>query len=317
MAATYTVGDGKTYSTIQSAIDAIPGNLSGQGIQTVEVYTKAAGYTERLNILTGFSNAGASDYIDLGGMVATQGVAGNGILITYSDALSQSLILAIAYTRIHDLEWTGTWTTGWYGINLNASGSNCKIYNNVFHDIASSNGASSMIVISCNAANCEVYNNVIYNISHSGASNRNCFGIILNGSGFTTKNTVAMNCTSNDLDWGGGTHDYNVSSDATATGANSQPNKTAANQFVSVTGGSEDFNVKDSSADIYHAGVASGQLSSEDIYGTAWNSPPSIGAFEFLTTGGGGGGTALLGTSSQLGSNLDSGALGSSVAGVF
>ena len=75
MAATYTVGDGKTYSTIQAAIDAIPGDLSGQGVQTVEVYSKAPDntYFENVDIITGFSNADSNNHIHIKAMVSHNG----------------------------------------------------------------------------------------------------------------------------------------------------------------------------------------------------------------------------------------------------
>ena len=51
-----------SYATIQAAIDAIPNNLSGQGVQTVQIDSGL--YSESL-LIDGFSNASASNYVFL------------------------------------------------------------------------------------------------------------------------------------------------------------------------------------------------------------------------------------------------------------
>ena len=57
---------------------------------------------------------------------------------------------------------------------------------------------------------------------------------------------------------------------------------TIANQFTDAA--SDDFTVKDASADIYHSGIniSYSWFPATDLVGTTWNDPPSMGCFEFI-----------------------------------
>ena len=115
------------------------------------------------------------------------------------------------------------------------------------------------------------YNNVVDNLKLDGAGT-----IILIG--FMTLSGSPIECYFNNIatDIGTGTNgfsigtganvDYNASSDATATGANSWVNIAPADEFVSVTPGSEDYNIKTAtSAAIWKHG--------SDLHGLAGDPP--------------------------------------------
>lgn len=89
-------------------------------------------------------------------------------------------------------------------------------------------------------------------------------------------------------------YQYNLSSDATASGTGSLTSKTAANQFVSIVGGSEDLHLK-TGADAIDAGTDLGTTPTgvnididgrdRDLQGDTWD----MGADEYVAAGGGGG----------------------------
>lgn len=101
-----------------------------------------------------------------------------------------------------------------------------------------------------------------------------------NHSSVHVKNNIAVDVTQSgtgytvgDFIFGGGgsqtAHDYNLSSDSSASGTNSLTSKAAADQFVSTTGGSEDLRLK-SGADAIGAGVDLGggvTVSAGNTYG--------------------------------------------------
>lgn len=76
--------------------------------------------------------------------------------------------------------------------------------------------------------------------------------------------------------------DYNCSSDATAPGAHSLQSKTVGDQFVSVSAGSEDFNLK-AGADCIDAGSDPSAGFSDDINGVTRSGTWDIGAAEYVS----------------------------------
>ena len=255
MPATYTVGDGKTYATIQAAVNAIPGNLSGQGIQTVEVYAKAPldEYSENLNINAGFTNMSATDYIDVVSMIAHGGLATGGIKIVDPGTTAYHIQLC-TYTRIHGFVCKGTTRAGnhvgialitaryvqiynniIYGYESPSSGGEAggiktggdcgygRAYNNIVYNIRTTHAAGASatgIIFSDNisGAGCKIYNNTVYNITtvNAGATS---YGIrcTRNHVSWKYKNNVSMNCDTRDfLLQANNDVEYNCSSDGTA-----------------------------------------------------------------------------------------------------
>lgn len=108
--ATYTVGDGMTYATIQAAVNAIPGAMGGQGIQTVEIYVQNPDvpYPEDVDAQTGFAGTTAVDYIHCIGMVNKAGQIRAGIIIDKNDATTTTCFLAAAYTRVSNMSCTNS-----------------------------------------------------------------------------------------------------------------------------------------------------------------------------------------------------------------
>jgi len=123
----------------------------------------------------------------------------------------------------------------------------------------------AIIALSGTAAT-SVHNNTIWSVNDNWASGtRDCYGIIFPD----TTNTLIQNNIIVDVTHAGSgaadcfvpttaptdaTATHNLSSDTTATGTGSLTSKTAANQFVSTTGGSEDLHLK-TGADAIDAGT--------------------------------------------------------------
>lgn len=131
--------------------------------------------------------------------------------------------------------------------------------------------------------------NKVYNCVFYGCGNRGVVGG--NQSTLVMKNVVSMDNTGDDFNAinGESDSDYCCSSDTTAPGSNSQASKTASSQFTSVTGGSEDFSVKDTNADIYDNGVgpsSDANVPTTDIDGdTRSGSTCDIGVDEYIASG--------------------------------
>jgi len=102
MAATYNVGAAETYTTIQGAIDAIPDDLSGGGVQ--EVIVESGTYNETL-LIDGFSNQSVSDYIKIRSKTGDEhgGIYGNGVLISDSGT-GNTVDIRTSYTQFLDIE---------------------------------------------------------------------------------------------------------------------------------------------------------------------------------------------------------------------
>ena len=101
------------------------------------------------------------------------------------------------------------------------------------------------------------------------------------------KNTLALNCTTCFAGGAGPVSNYNVSSDATAPGANKATNKTAyTDYFVDPANG--DFHLKNTSLALF--GLSGADLSATfttDIDGVTRSAPWDIGADQYVAAGGG------------------------------
>jgi len=280
MAATYTVGTGKTYSTIQSAVDAVPGDLSGQGLQTVEVYGKVGPplntYTEYVDARTGFTNASAADYILITAMISHGGLETSGIIVTNAVGVGFSMA---AYGQVEGFNIGPVAHPGGGNAVGVVTGETGATNANIIHDITCANRNAFAIQMRNNAV---VYNNICYNIRGNRAIGRSCgilmtalstvqylifnntvynvtdiggapaFGVYFEGGGNVAdeiRNNAVFNSTNQCYIRNGGNQPIstnNMSSDATATafgGINHYPNRLAVNQFVNIGAGAEDFHL--------------------------------------------------------------------------
>jgi len=104
---TYTIGTGKTYATIQDGVDAIPDNLSGGGVQTVEVYENASWdsvkcyYDESPDAKSGFSGFSSTDYVRIVAMKPNNGQRDTGIVVRFPVSLVANYgFQQCGYTRV-------------------------------------------------------------------------------------------------------------------------------------------------------------------------------------------------------------------------
>lgn len=281
--ANYTVGDDYTSSAIQTAIDLIPGNLSGHGKEWVQVYAKAAGYAEpAINIVDGFSNASDGvDYVDVEAMVSHNGLKNSGIVVDCDHGAGWQTIGMGDYSRLHGfcLTWTGTGRVGSNFLfrNNTQPTKEVYVYDNIIYDIQG-NAADDTDVFWWTTGYWKIYNNQIFNIGNvTGAG----VAMYMGGNGASGHEilisdnaiyNVASQLRGDNKDYYlvhnnfakfyglTGAHNvitYNISSDATADdwgGTGNLINKAAADQFVSVTAGSEDFHLKPT-ADCFRNGA--------------------------------------------------------------
>ena len=157
------------------------------------------------------------------------------------------------------------------------------IANNIIYDIVDSNTNNFGLFCTNGSGKSEIYNNTI----HGTGTGTGDYGLyILNGN-VIFKNNISMASGGNDIQESGSpTEEYNMTSDATATGTGAQASKTTANQFVSVTGGSEDLHIKagsdaiDNGVDLGTTGNSNIDINGRDrdAQGDTWD----IGAHEFV-----------------------------------
>jgi hypothetical protein len=225
---------------------------------------------------TGFqiANSGATVITSTEDYVRLEGLDVKTTSATLSALLSATGITATNNSlQIDDCIFQATALTTAYCVNLVGDTDtrghmrNCIVY-------SSGNGI--------NAANSSVFE-----FSHCTVQSAGATGMLITGNNHTIKNVYsggATTCFS-----GAGTpaaYSHNASTDATADdkggGTGCLINLTAADQFVSITGGSEDFHLK-AGTSLNAAGTPLGAVT-DDIVGTARDgSTPDIGAFEFIS----------------------------------
>lgn len=137
------------------------------------------------------------------------------------------------------------------------------------------------------STNNKVYNCTIHNIFDKDTTSADSWGVYRG----VCKNTIITDADEC-MNTRQSSSDYNLSSDGTATGTNSLTNKTAANQYVSTTEGSEDLHLK-AGADAIDAGTDLGTSPTNvnididgrdrDSQGDVWD----IGGDERVAAGGG------------------------------
>lgn len=184
---------------------------------------------------------------------------------------------------IHGLGNTTSNSMG-LGVQNGGGASNTRyLANNIIYDIVDSSTNNFGLFCTNGSGKSEVYNNTI----HGTGTGTGDFGLyILNGD-VILKNNISMASGGNDIQKSGSpTEEYNMTSDATATGTGAQASKTTADQFVSLTSGSEDFHIVEGS-DAIDNGVDLGTTGNSNIdingrdrdaEGDIWD----IGAHEFV-----------------------------------
>lgn len=313
----YTVGDDKTYSTIQAAIDAIPDDLSGQGEQTVEIYAggtpsgDAYHYDENVNANAGFSGASDSNKIVINGMVAHNGLRETGIVVRGETATLHAFQV-YEYTEINDISITrqgvcssngntalrlhnnvkvnrvlvyDVITAAAYGHGIWAGSNDCEIINCAVMNCGGASGGLNTLGIAVTQANTKIYNTTVANIQ-GGASGG--VGFYTGGTNITITNCIAVG-NWKDFHKQAGTDPivtYCISSDNTADdwgGAGNVIEVTAADQFENATAGSEDIHLK-AGADCIDAGTDLSPTVVDDIIGTArpQGAAYDVGAFEYI-----------------------------------
>tara|TARA_A100001201_G_scaffold121770_1_gene105459 strand:+ start:57 stop:1088 length:1032 start_codon:yes stop_codon:yes gene_type:complete len=184
------------------------------------------------------------------------------------------------------LHGVGNTTANTMGIGVSNGGgaSNTRyLTNNIIYDISDASTNNYGLFCTSASGKSEVYNNTI----HGTGTGTGDFGIWIANGNVIAKNNISMASGGKDIEEGGGpTEEYNMTSDATATGTGAQASKTTADQFVSVTAGSEDLHIK-SGSDAIDNGVDLGTTGNSNIdingrdrdaQGDTWD----IGAHEFV-----------------------------------
>ena len=315
---TCTVGDGKTYATIQAAVDAIPGALGGTGIHTVEIYAGGVNvgdgyfYDEEVNALTGFSGATNSNYIILQAMLNHNGQRNVGIIVRAPGGATSRCILGASYIRIIGLGLTfnsNVTEAGAYGISsLNpAIYDKCIIYDMIRSAAGGINYGFNIgngTVRNCAVINVTAASGIVYGIRTNGTTTTavdNCsilglaspgssaYGIIRISGTVTTRNCAVGGVTGNvAVNYSGTqTKTYCISEDASAGGGagclNNQDPDTDV-KFANTTQGSEDIHLQSGSVAIGAGTDLSGTFT-DDIDGdtrSAWD----VGADEVMAAGG-------------------------------
>jgi hypothetical protein len=242
----------------------------------------------------------------------------SGVVIARSVAADPILSINDPFTRVEWLLITKTITTGIasgigiadnnvlidhciiYGMTTTNAGqvqkgikiigatarTNCVVRNTMVISITTNTGEATGIRIEDTGAHTlTLMNNTVYDIENSGAGT--AYGIHVNNASavVTATNNAVFASETADYQATAGTltQSFNAASDATADGTGSLDSQTAANQFVSLTGGSEDLHLK-TGANLIDAGTNTG-APSDDIDGNSrpQNGTTDIGADEFLS----------------------------------
>ena len=169
MPGTLQVGDGKPYPSIQAAINAAPANFAGQGIWRIEAYTKALGYAELLDSVSGKSNFSAADYLDIVAMVPHLGLSTNGISIDVGANPYGFKIYLGAWNRFHGFVVTSTnpySPSSQYIVGGTQPG--VRIYDNIIHDLFNTGYPFDTYGINQTGPGSKIFNNEVFNIGTGG-----------------------------------------------------------------------------------------------------------------------------------------------------
>ena len=199
---------------------------------------------------------------------------------------------------IHGLTTQNTHIHGVYIWGTGNSSNTRHLMNNIIYNMDNSSSSKSASGVTVSSGNWGVYlyNNTVYNIK-STATGDDAFCFSIHDNDTFIKNNIAprpsawhssyQKCFA-ESGFSGSTHDYNLSTDSTATGTNSVTGEDYADLFVSITGGTEDLHLEEG-ADAINAGVDLGTSPTGvniDIDGFDRDSVASwdIGASEYIPT---------------------------------
>ena len=206
---------------------------------------------------------------------------------------------------IHDLVTQTVHTHGIYVWGTGDSSNSRYLMNNIVYNIDNSSTTKEAMGITVSSGNWNVYlyNNTVYHVkTTSSGKDAFCFNIV--DTDTILKNNIAARpvaaSASDEKCFGGSsftgsTHDYNLSTDSTATGTNSVTGEDYDDLFISTGVGTEDLHLKEG-ADAIDAGVDLGTSPTNvniDIDGRdrdAQSDTWDIGADQYVASGGGGGG---------------------------
>jgi len=167
------------------------------------------------------------------------------------------------YARNNIIHGLTTQTVHIHGVYIWGTGNSSNsryLMNNLIYNLdnSSSSKSASGVTVSSGNWNVYLYNNTVYNIK-STAVGDDAFCFSIHDTDTYIKNNIAarpsawhssyQKCFA-ESGFSGSTHDYNLSTDSTATGTNSLTGEDYEDLFVSVTGGTEDLHLEEGAAAI-------------------------------------------------------------------
>jgi len=252
--------------------------------------TSASGY--KLSVTNGTAITIASDYVTIDGLILNNvgsNSNGDGRYGVYINTVTGCVIKNnVAFFSGTVASTSDSWA-GIYANHTTQATRTYYIYNNIVYGYQGSGGTGWRGIaidmgLNYSGKTIYLYGNTVYDCQH--------YGIFL-----TTRNTNSVYMANNisvdntNVDFGEGTYaptyaveDYNLSSDLTASGANSLTEVPASDLFTSITGGSEDLRLK-AGADAIDQGTDLGSPYNVDIKGTSRTGTWDIGADEYVSAG--------------------------------
>lgn len=302
------IGSGRDYSTPQAWDDAAPANLvTADQVWKGEMYAEGGGTNGEwtiANLNIGGSTADATRYKWLTAAAgqsfadhankATNALRynnANGVGLRTTASYSSALILAENNVRVDRLQFDRA-SSGGPNFVSNGGGTGHVLDRVILRQNGAAVAVTSMSLVINSLIEIKA-NASAASMSLTGASFRNCT-FIGNGSStcFTTSYSsglILKNCAlfgwtndvSNEAHWDTGASSNNATDLAAIIGSAGQTSLTTANQFVSLTGGSEDYRLKSGNA-LLGAGVRDQVYTLDtDIIGRARSTAtPSIGAWD-------------------------------------
>jgi len=299
---------GGDYATIALWTAAIPANLVTADEQwTGELYNET--YAETVSISGHTVDATRFIKLSVASGQRHNGKQGTGAVINPSaGSTGTGISISDQYTVIEWLELTDWGSSGWMSSGIVINADNCTIRFNIVHDEVADNSGSGISY--GGGSNCKIYRNIVYETGtptmRNGIHDGNGWfsGNIVNNN--TVHNfsencihkdvadvntTYQNNCATNPgsgfscfaIGSGASTASNNLSSDATAPGTSAQINKSASNQFISISG-TYDLRLK-AGADCIDNGANLGSPYDTGIQGNAVTGTWDIGADELIPEG--------------------------------
>jgi len=246
----------RAYNTLQSWESDREGNLVGEGRREVGVAYNDGPFA--VGVAIDGSTTDADHYMTL--TVAEgqrhNGVAGSGVVVDGGNTLNSEIRVADDFSVVEWLEVKGTRdVSGGTGARV-VDATGVRLSHLLVHDNKDGIGLSGTGI----PKEATVRNSIVYKNDDNGIQAddppdtltvQNCtvYGNGLDGvndglgSAVSAVNTISMGNGSEDFDIPAGVQSFNISSDATASGAGSLPNRVSSNQFVSLFPGFEDLHL--------------------------------------------------------------------------